>query len=495
MPLHRRFRRVPTEKKRIVLLFFLLAMAAAIIAASVLANHPQEEAPSAPVSTAQHLFDYTPVEVASITIRRGAEASWTVTQGADGLLTLAGEDGFPLSEKTSAALLDVASIIACEAVLTEDPADYQDHLADFGLDTPKYEATIAYADGVTAHLRIGNPGTENNAWYYMLVDEDARLFSASRGMVEGLFVSRDSLREVESPVLHKARIDRLTLTGPDAVAQWTLRGHITDPDAADKWLITAPYTYPADASAMATLLANAANIRLGAYVGPATAANLTAFGFDAPRLTIDIHMAAGTIAANGSDGAVTPTDYPESTVTFVIGGAKSDMVDYVLCGDSIYVSSHFTVSMFMDYDAASTMSRYPVQVALGNLAALTIREGDAITEYTLTRTEQVAPNNELITDESGLPIYDVTVQRNGEQVDYTAFETAYNALTLVTVSGTLPGNAALHSAPHTAYAFTDVDGTAHTVELATFDVLHDAVIVDGHAAFYLIKGGFKLKLE
>ncbi len=494
MPLHRRFRRIPTQKKRILLLFFLVLMLAAIAAASLLANQPEEAAPTAPISTAANLYEYAPSEVASITIRRGEEAPWTVTQ-ADGLLTLTGEGGFTLSESTSAALLDAASILPCDAVLTDNPAEYRDHLADFGLDKPRYEATITYTDGVTARLRIGSPGAENNAWYYMTVAGDDRLFSFSRGMVEALFVSRESLWDVESPTIHKARIDRLALASPDGVIQWALKGDITDADAADKWFITAPWSYPADATAMSTLLANAANLRLGAYVGPATSENLAACGFDAPRLTIDIHMAAGTIGVTGTDGAVTATDYPEGTVTFVIGGAKNDMVDYVRHGDSIYVSSHFTTGVFMNCDVTATMSRYPVLTALGNLARLTIREGDALTEYVLTRTEQVAANNELITDADGNPVYDVTVTRDGEPIDYAAFGTAYNALTMVTVSGTLPANAVITDAPHTAYTFTDVDGTAHTVELATFDVLHDAVIVDGHPAFYLIKGGFRLNLH
>lgn len=495
MPLHRRFRRIPTQKKRILLLFFLVMMVIVIAAATLLAHPPEEAASPTPVSSAANLFEYAPDEVASITIRRGDEAPWTVTRGTDGLLTLQGEEGFPLTEKVSATLLDAVCILPCETVLTDDPAEYRDHLTDFGLDTPKYEATIAYTDGVVAQLRIGHPGAENNAWYYMTVAGDDRLFSASRGMVEAVFVSRDSLREVASPTLHKARMDRLTLTSPDGVIEWALRGDITDTDAQDKWYITAPFAYPADAEAMSTLLANAANLRLGAYVSPASPENLAKYGFDAPRLTIDIHMAAGTMAVTGADGAVQPTDYPENTVTFVIGGAKNDMVDYVLHGDSIYVSSHFTMGLFIGYDVAATRSLYPVQVALGNLAALTVREGDAVTEYILTRTEQVAPNNDLITDEDGTPVYTVTVTRNGEALDYAAFEAAYNALALVKVSGVLPASAILTDAPHTAYAFTDVDGTVHTVELASFDVLHDAVIVDGHPAFYLIKGGFALHLD
>lgn len=479
--------------------WLLLAAAAAslvliAVASCLLDTDPETDWPAV-VSTAETLYDYSPAEVASITIRRDKEDAWTVIQAEHGLLTLHGEEDLQVSASTASALLDAACIIPCEAVLTDDPSQYQDHLADFGLDSPRYEAVITYTDGVTAHLMIGHPGAENNAWYYMIIEGDNRLFSFSRGMVESLFISRDSLRDIRTPTIHKARIDQITLAGPDSLVQWSLTGAITDMDAADKWRITAPYAYPAAPEAMDKLLSGAANIRLGAYVAPATPENRSLYGFDTPRVTITLHMAEGSIAVTNYSGAVEITDYPDSTVTFVIGGAKNDMVDYVLCEDHIYVSSHFTVGMFIDYDAATTMSRYPVMTALGNLASLTIQEGDTVTEYVLIRTEQVAANNTLITDEYGHPVYDVSVTRNGAVIDYDAFEAAYDALTLVTVSGTLPAGETATVQPHTCYTFTDVDGTVHTVALATFDALHDAVIVDGHQAFYLIKGGFKLKLD
>lgn len=482
------------ERRRIGLLIaaFLVLMLL-IIAIIRLRNEPQVELP-APVSTAENLFEYAKSDVASITIRRGEEAPWTVVQGADGLLTLTGEDGFTLSEATSAALLDAAFILPCEEVLTSDPADYSANLADYGLNPPQYEAIVTYADGVTAHLKVGDPEAERGAWYYMTVAGDDRLFAFSRGMVEALFVSRESLRQVTTPTIHKARIDHFSLESPNQVLSWTLAGNITDSDAADQWRITSPISYPADAEAVSSLLSNLANLRLGACVGPASAESLTAYGFDAPRLIISIHQAAGTIGVTNAGGAVEAIDCPEETVTFVIGGTRSDLVDYVLCGDSIYVSSHFTVGMFMEVDFAATMSRYPVLVALGNLASLRIQEGDGVTEYILTRTEQVAENNDLITDAEGKTLWDVTVTCNGAAIDYATFEAAYQALTLVTVSGTLPEGETI-AEPHTVYTFTDVDGSVHTVALATFDALHDAVIVDGHAAFYLIKGGFRLQLH
>lgn len=475
----------------------IILLSVIIAAASVLQPQPTVEY-AAPLDQSIVLYEYSYPELVSVTIRRGDEAPWTAIPHiseafGEESVTIQGEDGFTLTWEESMEFLVSAVCITAEEVLTDNPAEYAGHLADYGLENPRYEARIRYADGTDITLRVGDKGPDGD-WRYMLISGDDRLFAFSNGSVEGLFVNRDTLRKVSQPDLHKARIDRITLTQGDRVSQWTLDGHITDADAADKWRITAPFTYPADAAAMEQLLTSAANLRLSAYVAPATEDNLRRYGFDAPRLAIELHQDAGTIAVNSADGAAQAVDFPESTVTFVIGGEKTDLVDYVRCGDGIFLSSHFSVGLFLDYDVESTMSRYPVLTALGNLAALSIREGETVTEYILRRTEKVAANNQLITDEDGNPVCDVTVTRNGEPIDYAAFEAAYNALALVSVSGRLPSPAGL-PAPHTECTFTDVDGTVHTVSLATFDVLHDAVIVDGHAAFYLIKGGFQLSID
>lgn len=492
MAIHRRFRRIPAGKKRILLLFLALMMLAVIAMSLLLVQPEQTVAYTAPADTTIQLYDYSSSDVASITIRRGDEAAWTATPNGN-TVTISGDTPLMLSLNECRDFLLAAANIVAEEELTDQPTDYADHLPDFGLENPRYEARIVYTDGSAVTLFVGDKG-HDGTWRYMLVSGDDRLFAFSNGSVESLFVNRDTLHKVSQPDLHKARIDRITLIEEDNVIQWSLAGGITDTDAADKWRITAPFTYPANADAMAKLLASAANLRLSAWVAPATPENLTKYGFDAPRLTIELHQAAGTIAVTGAGGETQISDYPESTVTFVIGDEKSDMIDYVRCGDGIYLSSHFTMGVFMGYDVAATMSRYPVMTALGNLAALTIREGDMTTKYILTRTEQVAANNKLITDENDDPVYTAIVSKNGIPVDYVAFEAAYKALSMVTVSGMLPAANRLPE-PHTAYIFTDVDGTVHTVELATFDVLHDAVIVDGYAAFYLIKGGFKLNME
>ena len=106
--------------------------------------------------------------------------------------------------------------------------------------------------------------------------------------------------------------------------------------------------------------------------------------------------------------------------------------------------------------------------------------------------EQVAENNELVTDDEGNQVYDITLTKNGESADYTAFSAAYNQLMMVTMSGRLPDDWTAADIPHTVWTFTDIDGTVHTVALTRYDAMHDAVAVDGVALFYLIQGGFSL---
>ncbi len=491
-------RRVPAKWERLILLAVCIAALAAVLLLTGEVAEPKPIATPNAVILAEVVYTAAPEDVVALTIQRSGEQPWTLElDEATGRFLLTGEDGFLLSEGATLEMQEAAATITCEQVISDDPAEYADHLPEYGLEPPDCTAVITFRDGTIRTMHIGSRAPHTSAWYYMMMEGDDRLFALSKGMVEALFVSRESLRDVIQPTLHKVRIDRLTLRNGDGSirAEWTLPCDIDETDAAERWQITAPFVYPADASAMEKLLANAANLRLGAWVAPATPENLTLYGFDTPRQVIEIHMAAGSIGTTTRDGQYTITDWPESTVTFTIGGARSDMVDYVLFGDDIYVSSHFTMGVFMTLEPASFMNRYPVLTALGNLASLTIEENGVTTAYALTRTEQVAPNNDLVYDEEGNLVWDVTVTRNGEPIAYEAFEAAYTHLAGVSVAGSIPAGDTVDAVPHTVYTFTDVDGTVHTIALTSYGVLHDAVSIDGHQAFYLAKGAFRLGLE
>ena len=486
-------KRHPLRHGRALMLIAAVLLLLACGAAYMLLSRPPEVDLSGidSVHDGGTLYEYETGDVQRIAVTLRSSESWAALHKEDGSLALEGDDGFSVEPETAEDLLAAASVVAYSEILTDDPAEYTGRLEEFGLDTPRATVEIAYADGVQCILRIGDPcEAEENSFYYMTVDGDQRLFGLDRGTAMDLIQQRGALYSVIQPTLHKARIDQITFAQGaegEVWAQWTLRGDIGG-DAIDRWMLAVPALYPADGESMDKLLDNLVNIRLGAYVGQATEENLQAYGFDHPRLILTLHQAAGSIGTTDEEGVFSTTDWPEDSFTLMVGDARSDSVDYVFVEDKIYVTSHYSLQVFMETEPASTVSRYTVPVALGNLTRMTITAGGATDEYILTRQEQVAENNELVTDEDGNVVYDIQCFKNGEEISYTAFEAAYNNLLLVTVSGQLPEGWTAQEEPHTIFTF-EGGGQRHTVELTRFDALHDAVVIDGYAMFYLIQGG------
>ena len=476
-----------------------LAGAALLLCAAVLLLvRLRREVPAPPEpeeSTYGELAAYTTEEVASITVTDRSGETWTAL-ASGGALTLADDPAFAVSARKAEELLDAAAVVAYQRVLTEDPADYREHLADFGLENP-WRVDIAYTDGRALSLRIGDRNDYEEPFVYLLAEGDDRLFALDVTSAETLCQERALLHEVTQPVIHKARIDRITfLDGEGAVsAQWALQTEITAGDAEDHWLLTSPVRYPADGERMDALRSNLANLRLGAYIGEATAENLRRCGLEQPRFTLVVHQAAGDISAADADGALTAVHHAESTLRLSVGSARSEVTDYVAVDGAVYLTSHFSLAALMEMNPYDTLTRYTVPVPLGNLAALTVtRDGETHT-WRLTRTERVLPNNDLATDAAGRTLMDVTVARDGEEAPWSAFEAAYQSLLAVTVSGRLPeGWAPEEGAEPTAvYTFLSVTGDRHTVSLLPFDALHDAVAIDGGCVFYLIRGGMSFE--
>ena len=293
------------------------------------------------------------------------------------------------------------------------------------------------------------------------------------------------------PVIHKARIDSISFTTGDQTLTWQLDGAITDADAEDRWMLTSPALYPAEGETITNLRTNLANLRLGSYVCQATDEALTAYGFDNPRFVMTIHMAAGTIGLTDDDGAYTPTDFPESTVTLTVGAAKSDLVDYVLYEGTICTISHFSMQTFMETTAADTVTRYPVRTTISNLSTLTVRKDGTEVVWQVTRTADTDQEGNILYDDDGNVQQTCTVTRNGESFSWDVFEAAYQSLLIATVSGELPSGWTQTEPSHTEFIFDTVTGTRHTIALTPFDALHDAVLCDGGALFYLIQGGLR----
>ena len=480
--------------RRLVWLIALVLALALAVGGTLLLRRPQPTE-SASVITYGELVSRSAQEVASMTIARRDGECYTLLQRAEGVLTLEEDENFQVSDLYAPQLFAATCVVSYENILADNAADYAQYYGEFGLDAP-LTVEITYTDGETVCLRIGEKGPlEEDAWYYMTVDGDPRLFALDMGTAEDLDISLSRLHPVTQPTIHQARLDEITFTGADGeiLAQWTLEGNITDSDAAANWRMTFPWSYPADEEAMTNLRKNLSNLRLGAYVEQATQDNLADYGLDAPTFILTLHMAAGTTGSVDEEGVYTTVDWPESTFEMRIGSAKSETVDYVLVEDTIYLCSHYSLAIFTGMEAKDTLSRYPLMVELDSLASMTRTDATGTVTYTLTREEQVAANNELVTDASGNVVWNVTCQRDGAEVSYTAFSAAWAQLRAVRVSGWLPEGFVVTEPVHTTLTFVTQSGQTHTLALAPYDALHDAVIVDGTALFYLIQGGLEVQ--
>lgn len=434
----------------------------------------------------------SPEELGSITITvRGGE-SWTAVRREDGTLELLrAEDGeaWRIDETISDILQDAALNLTYEDVFTEDRSDWEPDAASFGLSDPQITATFRYTDQTEITVRIGDSADpEGNACYYMTVDGDDRLYAVSSGTVKDLSTDKALLHPVPELQIHAALLDRITVKNGDGSirTEWKLTGSVSDQDAAENWLVTVPFTYPADYDAMKNLKENAEKLRLGTYIGPATDEKLADYGLDEPSAALEIHMAEGSTGTVGAAGVYDITDWEERTKTLILGKAKSEMVDYVLYERKIYTISHFSMSAFTETEALSTAARYPVVTPLNSLESITVeKEGQEPVRYGLVRIDEDPPEGAEEAPDAGKSI---RCMRNGEEIPYETFEAAYERMLTVTVSGKLPADYAPGEAS-TKYTFRTVSGRTHTMELCGFDGVHDAVRMDGHVMFYLIKQG------
>ena len=425
------------------------------------------------------LIQEAPEEILRVTVSEKNREPWTMERNGEGTFQLTGEQDWTVDPMMSDRITDALAHLEYAEILTENREEYEGRLAEFGLDEPEVAVEWETADGKSHALRIGSalmPG-ENDS-YFMLLEGEDRLFAVDAGTMQDLSADRTLLHAVPDLPIRKALLDGIFLRNAEGetVLGWELNGTITDQDAGVNWRMTAPIRYAADEELMENLRESAENLGLGAYVGEATEDHLTACGLSAPRLSLSFHMAAGSTGTVTESGVYDVSDWEEETVTLLIGNERDEMSVFVQYGEAIYTVTAFALNPFLEADPIGMAARYPAVTPLNSLISLTVQkeDGEEITYEIARETSEEGEN--------------VLCLKNGEEIDWNAFEAAYNRMLVVSVSGTLPQGAEWGKT-HTKYTFRTVSGRTHTVELSDFDGMHDAVTLDGETLFYLIRGG------
>ena len=426
-------------------------------------------------------------ELVSVTVAVRGQEPWTLIRDDAGNMHMEGSEDWDVKDRLARQVEEAVTTLVYEEILSEDPAEYRDHLDEFGLENPFITAEVRFADGGEVILRLGDEVPIEKSVRYMLVDGDDRLYAASHALAEDLDIEKEALHPVTQPEIYEVLLDRITVTGKDGTerAEWRLRGSITDPDADTNWEITAPFRYCADEMTIRNLKSSAGNLRMGVYMGEATEALLAEYGLAEPEYTLELHMAAGSTGTVSDLGVYDVVERESGSITLQVSRSGNEMIDYVRCGEGIFKVSHLTLSAFLDTVPGDTAARYIAPVPPGSLESMAVETGGETTVFTLERTGETDPDTaEEI----------VVCRKNGEEISREAFEAAYDRLMTVTVSGSLPEGAQWQE-PHTKYTFRAVSGGTHTVELSEWDGLHDAVTMDGETRFYLIRRGAEFTLD
>ena len=476
------------RKPLVWLILCAILLVAGVTAGIILRNRAKEQ----PAETRQRvtgaITQRNVEDLESLTVIQRGKEPWTAVREEDGSLRLQPDEEkepntWVVDTSIAGMLADAAVNLTYEDIFTENREDWEPHKADFGLEEPKITAVIRFTDGTEVTAHIGDPADGGeNAYYYLTVEGDDRLYAVAAGTVQDLNTERELLHPVHQLEIRGALLDRITVKNGDGSIrqEWALQGQVSDQDAAENWLVTVPYEYPADYDAMKNLRDTADNLTLGIYIGNAEEEALQKCGLAEPSAIIEFHMAAGSTGTVSDAGVYDVVEREEGTETIKVGSAKSDMVAYVQYGDEIYTINHFSLETFTKTNPLSTVARYIAATPLNSLNTVTVEKQDTdAVRYIIERVE----NTEEATAET-----EYRCLRNGEEISWDAFSAAWERLLTVTVSGRLPADYTKKET-HTKYTFHSVSGGTHTVELSDYDGMHDAVTMDGHTRFYLIKGG------
>lgn len=431
------------------------------------------------------LTAYKAEQVDSVSVKRRDGTGWRIFRDSGG--NFRGEQERVLDPDGLEMILNVTASVGWERILTEDPSDWKENTAAFGLDLPRLTVTVSYHDQTDLTFHIGNDsGTDDENFCYMSADGDDRLFALDRGTYDTLNIDESMLYEVPDPGIHRGRIDRIRiLDGSGTVsACWELRADITDEDNADSWFVTEPFVYPADGEIIGHLRSNLANMSLGNWI--CSAENVPPeYGFDRPSGKLEVHMNAGSIGTVDREGKYTVTDWPESEFVLTVGNHRNGMTSYVMADGNIYAVSDLILSGLMNARPEDTVSKYLVTEPLTGLDTVTLNRAGQKTVYKITALPKTANHGVSLTEETGEPVYEVTCLKNGSVISGEAFEAFWNRLLVVTATGKLPLEWTPAEEAELTMTIRNVSGREHTVALVPFDALHDAMILDNCRLFYL----------
>jgi len=397
----------------------------------------------------------------------------------------------PVDTAYAEKFLQYATGIAVEDTVVDDVSEVQENLPDMGLLPPQIEVLVTYDDGTAETLSFGY-NLPSTSYYYYQWSGDSGVYLCNNGAYETFEYTADMLLSVTQPSILASLIERISISNGDGdpiVCTFTA-------DSAGNVLgtVQSPFVYPMDFTAAENLLTAAENFRLGSRLKTVTDDNRTGYGLDSPQAVVKIAQREGLYSQIDSDGGYHTYTLASGTITLTIGDKDGEFFYFCEFDGTCYRVSSFLITAFLNADANNYITGNPADMGGETMQSVSVQTGGGTLDFYAAYTEQVLPNNELATDESGSVIYDVNVTLNGETIPQDAFDSLVERLGQMTVSGKLDAIREPEGTPRWQMTLTTTQGISRTLAAYSMDAFQDVLAVDGVALQTISKEALEIAL-
>lgn len=475
--------RKPLSRKGLILLLVILAALLAVLALLLPKLLPKQTGKLYPDPVAvlpyETLQENPPEKLETITVNHLSGESYTLHYKDGALLLMLDGELTDINDSLSATMLEAATTIVVENVVTKDGSEVAEHLADMGLEPPQAEVTVRYTDGRTQTLQIGT-GVPHTTYSYFRWSEDPGIYMCNEGIADIFSYTARRLLPIDQPKLTAFLTDSLTIRNASGTLKVSL--HRDDGGNSSGQLLE-PFVYPMDTAAAAAMYTSLENFRLGTPLGDATD-QAAALGFDAPLCTLDIHQSEGLYTRINEEGELVVENAEAQQLRFVFGREEGNYFYTCAYEGQAYLVSRFLVENLIKATADGLLTTRPADLGVfpAKIAAET-ETGSVL--VTLRQELRLLENGEPELNEDEEWIYDTYATLNGSDLPAAQAEALVQRLCALSFAGSVPESwSPENAAPRWKLTLTGPDGTERTLTAYRLDAFSDAIAVDGVIRHY-----------
>lgn len=421
-----------------------------------------------------------PALLSSITVSHAAGDSYTLRYQEGRLLLERDGQLEDINDSLCQDLLEAATTIAVENVVTRDAAEVAEHLGDMGLEPPETIVTVRYGDGRENVLQIGAQVPMTTYSYYRW-SGDPGVYMCDAGIAEVFALEEQRLLPVQQPTLVSDLVESVEIVNQNGTMEIQLTAQA---DGSLSAQLTQPLRYPVSKERTTSLMTVLDGFALGSLLGPLDAENTAAYGLDAPVCVVEIHQQEGLFTHINDAGELVVSALPAQQLRLSFGPLKDEYFYPCAYEGNVYLVSRFLVEPLISAAAHTWLTQKPADMGGAFVTAVEVKRDGQSHLLTLTRTERVLENNKLELDADGNVVYDVTAQLDGNDIPTAQAQTLVDRLAAMGVSGSVDHWSPNGAQPRWQLKLTTEAGDSRMLTAYRLDAFSDALSVDGTILHY-----------